>query len=281
MITLERIVAVKETIQDWRSTNQRIAFVATMGGLHAGHLRLVEEAQQLAAHVVVSIFINPLQFEAGSDIDTYPRTLTADQDKLEQLGVDLLFVPTENEMYPNGQNETVKIITPTLSEILCGEFRTGFFTGVATVVNKLFNIIQPDFALFGEKDYQQLLVIKQMVRDLNIPIEIVGVKTVRDPDGLAMSSRNQYLSESERDQATDLNQMLHKIKLSMEEGKLSYRDIEKIAMQELLESQFKPEYVSIRNAENLEEAIPQTPHIRVLAAAWVGKTRLIDNLEIC
>lgn len=280
MITLETITAVKETIQGWRSTNQRIAFVATMGGLHAGHLRLVEEAQRLAAHVVVSIFVNPLQFEEGSDIDQYPRTLKADQDKLEQQGVDLLFVPTESEMYPSGQNETIKIITPNLSEILCGEFRPGFFTGVATVVNKLFNIMQPDFALFGEKDYQQLLVIKQMVRDLNIPIQIVGVKTVRELDGLAMSSRNQYLSESERDQATGLNQMLHKIKLSMDEGKLSYRDIEKIAMQELSESQFKPEYVSIRNAEDLNEATPETPHVRVLAATWVGKTRLIDNLEI-
>jgi len=267
-------------VRSWRGRQERIAFVPTMGNLHAGHMKLVRHARATAGRVVVSIFVNPMQFGPDEDYDTYPRTLEADAAALRQADADLLFVPAVDEIYPGEMKNTTRVVVPGLSDILCGAFRPGFFTGVATVVTRLFNLVQPDVAVFGEKDYQQLVLIRRMARELCLPVQIEGVATEREPDGLAMSSRNGYLSPSERATASILYRTLTAVKASVEGGAADYPGIEHTAMATLTRAGFRPDYVSIRRATDLGEPVPGDTALRVLAAAWLGSARLIDNLEI-
>ncbi len=267
---------LRKAIADWRLTGKRLAFVPTMGNLHAGHLQLVSEARQKADHVVVSIFVNPTQFGAGEDFETYPRTERKDQEKLEAAGADLLFLPSVSEMYASDAKTIVSVAG--LSELHCGASRPGHFNGVATVVCKLFNLVQPDIALFGLKDFQQLAVIRTMVRDLNFPVEIVGVDTVREPSGLAMSSRNGYLSSEEIKAAPKLYESLCVARDAVLAGKQPYADIEIRAILSLQEVGFQPDYFSICRSSDLKKAETGDKDLVILAAAKLGSTRLIDNV---
>ncbi|WP_455216900.1 pantoate--beta-alanine ligase [Kaarinaea lacus] len=286
MRVVSTIAEIREVVRQWREVGETIGFVPTMGNLHEGHLRLVEEAHERADHVVVSIFVNPMQFTDasgnGGDFERYPRTLEADQKKLSALGikVDIVFAPSVKEVYPDGFENETRVEVPGLSDILCGAFRPGHFTGVATVVAKLFNMVQPHVAIFGEKDFQQLLVIRRMVSDLCFPVEIVGMPTVREHDRLAMSSRNQYLDKEERDKAALLNQLLVRTRHRIQKGSKNYQELEEIAFSELEESGFKPEYFTVRNAHDLQPASSGDKDLVILAAAWLGKARLIDNIRV-
>ena len=258
----------------------KIAFVPTMGNLHAGHISLMEQASGLAEHVVASIFINPTQFNNPDDLAAYPVTIEEDCTLLEAAGVTLVFLPTVAEMYPLGLQQGVRVEVPGLSDVLCGEFRPGHFTGVATVVTRLFNMVQPDIAVFGEKDFQQLLVIRRMVRDLAMPIEIVGGKTMRESNGLAMSSRNGYLTQAERDQAGVLYQTLLEFKNQWLSGERECLKLEQQAKTALQQAGFRPEYCTIRRCDDL--AAPETGDQQwvILAAAYLGSARLIDNVLV-
>lgn len=278
MKTLTSIAALQEALQHPSIDGLRIGFVPTMGNLHDGHLSLVEQAQQLADIVVVSIFVNPLQFGANEDLDKYPRTLVADQEKLAAAGVDFLFAPTVDEIYPNGQATQTQVCVPVLTSKHCGSSRPGHFDGVSTVVNKLFNIVQPDVAVFGQKDFQQLAVIRKMVEDLCIPVEIVGVPTHRAEDGLALSSRNQYLSVTERNTAPLLYRTLINSQIAVLEGKLSFQEITDNAVKNLESAGFVVDYLNICDAKTLDTPTQKTQSIAILAAALLGKTRLIDNV---
>jgi pantoate--beta-alanine ligase len=276
--TISTIPELRAQISEWRSNKQSIALVPTMGNLHAGHLSLVEQALSVAERVVVSIFVNPLQFGVGEDYQTYPRTFEADCEKLEQIGTDLLFTPSVTDIYPAGMEATSYVTVPGLSNVLCGASRPGHFRGVATVVNILFNIVQPDKALFGQKDYQQLVIIKRMVADLFMPIEIIGVPIVREADGLAMSSRNQYLSNAEqRAIAPRLFETIDNIRIQIQSGERNYTLLENEAMQRLADAGFKPDYVAVRQAQTLDLPTAADKDLVILAAAWLGKARLIDN----
>jgi len=254
-----------------------IAFVPTMGNLHEGHLDLVRIARQRSQCVVVSIFVNPLQFGAHEDFGKYPRTLQADCDKLEGMA-DVVFTPTEHELYPQPQQVTVE---PPLADELCGAFRPGHFRGVATVVLKLLNIVQPQVAVFGKKDYQQLYVVRQVAAQLNLPVEIVGGETVRAPDGLALSSRNQYLSVAERTEATFLYQMLASMRQAMLEGATDFAKLERQAAEALTARGWQVDYVAVRAQSTLLQPESGERGLVILAAARLGNTRLIDNLEVC
>jgi pantoate--beta-alanine ligase len=280
MRTLASVEDVRKTIADWRLADERIAFVPTMGDLHQGHLALVRHALTRAPHVVVSIFVNPTQFGPGEDFDAYPRTLESDQEKLQRQGVELLFAPSVETLYPGGTEETTRVDVPQVSRGLCDDFRPGHFAGVATVVARLFNLVQPDVAVFGEKDYQQLAVIRRMVQDLCWPIDIDGVPTVREADGLAMSSRNRYLSAEERKLAPVLYQTLCEVAEQARVGQQSCRALERQAMKKLEVAGFNPGYVDIRHAETLRLVETGELPARVLAAARLGKARLIDNVSI-
>jgi len=280
METVNTIHKLRSLIDEWRRQGERIAFVPTMGNLHAGHLQLVDVARQHGSRVLASIFVNPLQFVPGTDYENYPRTLVQDSEQLQAHGVTALFAPSVEEMYGQQGQSVTTVTVAGLSEILCGEFRPGHFAGVTTVVAKLFNLVQPQVAVFGEKDFQQLVVIRQMVRDLCFPVEIVGVPTVREDGGLAMSSRNQYLSSDERALASLLYQTSKHARQEVLEGGEPFSTIEARAMESLQRAGFRPEYVSIRQAPDLQPGQPDSTHLRVLAAAWLGQARLIDNLEI-
>lgn len=279
MIVVSTIVALREQVARRRQAGQRIAFVPTMGNLHAGHLRLMSEARRHASAVVASIFVNPLQFGANEDFDAYPRTPAEDHSALESAAVDLLFTPTEHEMYPGGAARMTTVEVPELGDMLCGSFRPGHFRGVATVVNRLFNLVQPDVAIFGKKDYQQLAVIRQMVGDLGMPVQIVGVETVREGDGLALSSRNQYLTGPERALAPSLYATLVDVGDRVNAG-AALATVEHRATEALRAAGFRPDYVSIRRQSDLTVPATADQDLVVLAAAWLGRTRLIDNLEI-
>ena len=255
-----------------------VVLVPTMGNLHAGHLALVEEAKRHGACTVASLFVNRLQFEPGGDFDRYPRTLADDCAKLERAGCHVAFAPEEKELYPEPQE--ILLQPPKLAEQLCGDFRPGHFQGVVTVVAKLFNIVAPHTAIFGRKDYQQLAVIRALVRQLNYPIAIVGVETVREPDGLALSSRNGYLSSGERTEAVRLNRNLRRIKEKIEAGERDFGALCSFAIKDLTDAGWKVDYVAVRHQRGLALPGPADRDLVVLAAAWLGKTRLIDNLEI-
>ena len=255
-----------------------IAFVPTMGNLHEGHLDLVCIARQHGTCVVVSIFVNPLQFGANEDLSRYPRTLTQDCEKLEQCGVDVVFTPTEHELYPQPQQVTVE---PPLADELCGAFRPGHFRGVATVVLKLLNIVQPQVAVFGKKDYQQLYVVRQVAVQLNLRVEIIGGETVRAPDGLALSSRNQYLSIAERTESGFLYQTLAGMRQALLDGEAGYTKMEQQASEVLTTRGWQVDYVAVRAQSTLKHPEGGERDLVILAAARLGQTRLIDNLEVC
>lgn len=276
MQIVKTVADVRQTINAWRTQKQRIAFVPTMGNLHIGHLKLVEAAKHQADKVVVSIFVNPTQFGIGEDFAAYPRTEQDDQHKLVEAQADLLFLPDVSEIYPDG-NQTV-VSVKALANIYCGASRPGHFDGVATVVNKFFNIVQPDEAFLGQKDYQQLLVIKAMVKDLHIPVKIQSVSTMRESDGLAMSSRNGYLTSEERMLAPKLYQALSVAKDEILIGKLSFDAIENKAIDWLKNVGFNPDYFTVCNAGNLLPAQSGQQNLVILAAAKLGRTRLIDNI---
>jgi pantoate--beta-alanine ligase len=282
MEQVQRVDPLREILSQVRKENKKIALVPTMGNLHEGHLSLVKQVQECADYVVASIFVNPTQFVEGEDFGSYPRTLESDLAKLDNLNVDLVFMPDMNEIYPEGNlegnNVTAEAAIPELYTTYCGEFRPGHFKGVATIVTKLFNIVQPDLAIFGKKDYQQLLVIRSLVENLNLPIEILGSSTMREDDGLAMSSRNQYLTETERQQAPLLYKCISQIALAIKNGESNYEKLEKEAISSLKEEGFKPEYLNICDAETLKSPINQK--LVIMAAAWLGKARLIDNVAV-
>lgn len=256
---------------------QSIAFVPTMGNLHDGHLQLARTARGRGACVVASIFVNRLQFAPHEDFDTYPRTFEADCAKLAACGVDVVFAPDERELYPQQQGFFIE--TPELGNQLEGEFRPGFFRGVATVVMKLFNIVRPDVAIFGKKDYQQLMIVRAMARQMNLPIDIVGDETARAADGLALSSRNGYLSQAERAEAPRLHQTLLWVKSQTLTGMPDFAAIEAKAMKNLEQNQWRTDYIAVRKQSDLQSPRLSDCELVVLAAARLGTTRLIDNLE--
>jgi pantoate--beta-alanine ligase len=280
MQTARTGTALREQLQHWREPDSHIAFVPTMGNLHEGHLQLVRHAMAVAGRVVVSIFVNPMQFGPQEDFAQYPRTLEADQAALMDVGADLLFLPDVDELYPQGVGQTTVVEVPALNALLEGAYRPTHFNGVSTVVAKLLNQVQPDIAVFGEKDYQQLLLIRRMVADLCMPIRIDSVATVREPDGLAMSSRNRYLSAADRMIALQLYQTLLDVQGTVLAGERDFHGIEQAALRQLAEAGFAPDYVSIRRALDLVEPGAGDSELVVLAAAAVGRTRLIDNIRI-
>lgn len=280
MQVIRGIRDMQSQAMSWRAAGRRIAFVPTMGNLHDGHLGLVREATRQADRVVVSIFVNPLQFDDAGDYQHYPRTLAQDLQQLEELDVAAVFTPSEQEMYPDGREQITRVEVPGISEQLEGACRPGHFTGVATVVTKLLQTVLPDLALFGEKDYQQLLVIRKLVADLNIPVTIQGLPTRREVDGLAMSSRNSRLTPPERRQASGLYAVLTWTVEQLRKGTSDREQLEAEARRRLEAAGFAPEYVSIRDAASLEPAEPASSDRIVLAAARLGETRLIDNLRV-
>jgi len=262
-----------------RLANEKtIAFVPTMGNLHEGHVELVRIAREKGGCVVVSIFVNPIQFGPNEDFDKYPRTLDADCAKLQGLA-DVVFAPSVEEMYP--EKQTMFVEPPPIAKELCGEFRPGHFMGVATVVLKLFNLVQPQIAIFGKKDYQQLAIIRQMVIQFNLPIEIVGAETSRAADGLALSSRNQYLSAEERTEAAFLSQILRAVAVSLKNGAVEYAAMEREAGSALAKHGWQVEYIAVRRQADLGVPAKGERNLVILVAARLGKTRLIDNFEVC
>lgn len=274
MRVIHSVVELREALRD----NTAISFVPTMGNLHAGHLSLIERAAALGRPVVASIFVNRLQFAPHEDFDQYPRTLTRDCELLQSAGCNFVFAPNESELYPQPQEYRLQP-PPTVADILEGHFRPGFFTGVCTVVLKLFNIVRPRVAVFGKKDYQQLLVIRGMVQQCALPIEVVGADTVRESTGLAMSSRNGYLSNDQRIEATHLYEELVKVAAAVRAGDKNYSSLESAASKALTGRGWNPEYIAVRRRVDLGEPATESPLV-VVAAARLGATRLIDNIEI-
>lgn len=280
MQTASTTESLREQLADWRQAGDHIALVPTMGNLHKGHLSLVETARRHAERVVVSVFVNPTQFGEGEDFDRYPRTLERDKRRLDRKNTDLLFVPDVETMYPFGVDNATSVTVPVLTDELCGSSRPGHFDAVTSIVSRLFALVQPDVAVFGEKDYQQLTVIRHLVHDLSLPIEIVACPTVREDDGLAMSSRNQYLTAEQRAIAPGLYETLKGIAGDLEAGKKNYEELEKAAAKDLEKLGFNTDYVSVRRAENLGEPDRDTDELVILAAANLGDVRLIDNVAV-
>ena len=280
MDEVARIQPLRERVSEWRRQKLRIALVPTMGNLHEGHIRLVQQAREVADRVIVSIFVNPMQFGPKEDFAAYPRTPVEDRRLLVQAPTELLFQPEVDEIYPDGHQHSTVVDVPDLSGILCGAFRPGHFAGVATVVAKLFNIVQPDIALFGEKDYQQLRIIRRLVGDLCMPIEVRGMPTARAADGLALSSRNRYLTPEERQVAPRLFAALEAARREIESGATQYERIEQSGMQSLIDAGFRPDYFAVRQAHDLQPVQDPAAEIRILAAARLSRARLIDNVKV-
>ena len=280
MFTITGVSELRDQVAAWRAQHQRIAFVPTMGNLHAGHLALVKRARELGDRVIVSIFVNPTQFAPGEDYATYPRTPQADSERLALQQVDLLFMPDVDSVYPDGARPATAYPVPMVGHGLEDDFRPGFFAGVVTVVRRLFELVTPDVAVFGEKDYQQLAVVRAMVRELHLPIEIASVATVREADGLALSSRNQYLSAEERAGAPLLYRTLCEVAERIRQGHVVYDELEQAAMQKLTEGGFIPDYVCVRHVDSLRPVVAGERNCVVLAAARLGKARLIDNVIV-
>ena len=280
MRTFSSNAQLQTAIRVFRQQGQKIGFVPTMGNLHEGHLDLVRRARVLCDVVVVSIFVNPLQFGANEDLDGYPRTMAADKEKLFSEGVEVLYAPGVEEIYPEGMEAQTQVRVPELGETLCGSSRPGHFDGVTTVVSKLFNIVQPDVAVFGEKDFQQLSIVRKMVCDLCIPVQIIGVATTRDEDGLAKSSRNGYLSLEQRRIAPTIHQTLNSCREAIACGFDNFLQLESHARMKLLQAGFEPDYFAIRDARTLRAVTEDTEEIAILAAARLGPTRLIDNVRL-
>ena len=280
MQTVNTQEALRAKLKQWRADGERIAFVPTMGNLHQGHLTLVEEAHKHADRVVVSIFVNPMQFNNPEDLANYPRTLEQDESALQSVDTDLLFTPKVELIYPRGLDEQTFVEVPGLSQRLEGELRPGHFRGVSTIVCKLFNLVQPDIACFGEKDFQQLAIIRQMVADLCMDIEIIGVPTVREQSGLAMSSRNGLLSAQQRAQAPAIYQLLMDFKQQLQTGERDFAALVKQGTEQLNKQGFNTDSIDFIDADSLNPISGKTRNIVILLAAFLGQTRLIDNLVI-
>ena len=275
--TVRTIASLQENLHGWRAHEETVALVPTMGNLHAGHLSLVELARTLADRVVVSIFVNPTQFGPGEDFAAYPRTLDQDRRLLTRANVDILFAPPVEAIYPQRERAGTVVSVPELSQVLCGEFRPGHFDGVASVVTRLFNLVQPDIAVFGQKDYQQLLVIRRLQADLHLTVRVVAGPTLREPDGLALSSRNQYLDADGRARAPALHLALANCAERLRRGDRAFGALEKRGQAELVSAGFFPDYFSIRNAADLSLPNPASRNLVVMAAGHLGRARLIDN----
>ena len=295
MQIIHTVVELRAILKSQANLGQTIGFVPTMGNLHAGHIHLVDLAKKHADFVVVSIFVNPLQFSPSEDLSAYPRTLEADYEKLKTAGCDMVFVPSVTEIYPNfvndNLNQSMTIDPPPIANVLCGATRLKHFAGVATVVMKLFNMVfynttQPNIAVFGKKDFQQLFIIKQMVAQFNLPIDIIAGDTVREANGLALSSRNGYLNDIQRASASQLNRALQSIVLKIKQGDANFEQLEIAATTTLIQQGWEVDYISIRSSTTLQTATAQDKDLVVLGAAKIinktgGKTRLIDNIEFC
>lgn len=279
MQLVDTVSAMHRVSADWRAAGERICLVPTMGNLHAGHLRLVERAQALGSRVVVSIFVNPLQFGPSEDYAAYPRTVDADRMRLQTQAVDALFMPSVPEIYPRPLDRMTRVEVPEVSDILCGATRPGHFTGVATVVCKLFNIVGPHVAVFGEKDFQQLFIIRRLVADLGLPIDIEGVPTEREADGLAMSSRNAYLSAEERRRAPELYRVLTALRAALAAGD-DFEPLHEQGLARLRRAGFEPEYLELRRAADLAPVRRHEGDTVLFAAARLGSARLIDNVQL-
>ena len=279
MMTVTTIAEVREHVARWHAAGERVVFVPTMGNLHAGHVSLIEAARNHGDRFVASIFVNPMQFGPERGLRALPAHAARRREDAAEAGCDLMFMPEVGEIYPNGAAHATRIEVPGISNILCGEFRPGHFEGVATVVAKLFHIVDPDVAIFGEKDFQQLTVIRRMVADLCLRVEIVGAPTVRESDGLAMSSRNQYLDEQQRARAPTIYRQLQQAVAALRSGVRDYARIESAGRAALDGAGFRTDYFSVRDARSLAPAQPDTRHFVVLTAARLGKARLIDNLQ--
>ncbi|PXF30148.1 pantoate--beta-alanine ligase [Pokkaliibacter plantistimulans] len=280
MLVLPTIAELRQQLHVERMRTHKIAFVPTMGNLHDGHISLIHKAREEADVVVASIFVNPLQFGANEDLERYPRTFAEDSAKLEESGCDYLFAPSVEEMYPQGLTSQTIVDVPRLSSLHCGASRPGHFRGVATVVAKLFGIVQPDVAIFGLKDFQQLAVIRQMVNDLCLPVTILGAEIARAESGLALSSRNGYLTSGELQTAPLLYQTLQGIEQRITAGEVDFRQLEAEAKQQLNELGLEPDYFNICNQATLELAESDDKQLVILAASYLGKARLIDNIRI-
>ncbi len=280
--TVTTAVAARERLAAWRRAGQTVALVPTMGNLHGGHLSLARLARRIADRVVMSIFVNRTQFGDGEDFETYPRTLDEDRAQLEGVGaVDLLFVPEEREIYPFGTAEAVRLMLPALARELCGESRPGHFDGVASVVCRLLNIVAPDALVLGRKDYQQRVLLERTIRDLHLPVRVVAGRTIREPDGLAMSSRNRYLTEAQRSLAPRLHALLAEAAAALRAGTHDAATVARETTARLAEAGFRPDYVDVRRAEDLARpAAGEEAPLVVLGAAWLGRARLIDNVEV-
>lgn len=279
MHIVHTVAQVREIVRGWRQSGQTVGFVPTMGNLHDGHISLINRAQQHSDRVVASIFVNPTQFGPNEDFDRYPRTLDADSQALDAVGTDLLFAPSVDAMYPLGQNQTW-VDVDGLGNYLCGASREGHFRGVTTVVSRLFNIVQPDVAVFGEKDFQQLAILRRMTEELLFPIEIIGAPTSRESDGLARSSRNGFLSASERALAPQLYQNLEAIRSALEAGEQNFQQLAEQHSQQLNAAGFEVDYLTIANARTLAPAATNDTDLVVAVAAKIGSTRLIDNVTL-
>ena len=280
MDTVTTIAAVREHVHRWRREGLRIAFVPTMGNLHPGHVSLIEAARRHGERFIASIFVNPMQFGPNEDFAHYPRTPRADERMLADAGCSLMFMPDVAEIYPNGAERATRVEVPGVSRMLEGEFRPGHMEGVSTVVAKLFHIVEPDVAVFGEKDFQQLTVIRRMVADLCMPVKIVGAPTMRDADGVAMSSRNQYLTAAERARAPEIYKALQATAARVRAGDVDFAGIERAGFHALESAGFQPDYFSVRQAHDLTPAAADAQEFVILTAARIGKARLIDNVQV-
>ncbi|MFB4202440.1 pantoate--beta-alanine ligase [Arhodomonas sp. KWT2] len=280
MHIINNITELRAQVRAWRDAREEVGLVPTMGNLHGGHMTLVDEARERSDRVVVSIFVNPTQFGPEEDFDAYPRTLESDCEQLAGAGVDVVFAPTVEEMYPGGGGLSTVVDVPALSGILCGATRPGHFQGVATVVAKLLNVVAPDMAVFGRKDYQQLMVIRRMARDLNMPVQIVGAPVARESDGLAMSSRNVYLGKDERARAPALNRALRDAAARLAAGERDFAAIEAAGSEAIAEAGFRPDYFRIRRPGDLGDPTGSEEELIVLGAGWLGRARLIDNVAV-
>ncbi|MCU5771548.1 pantoate--beta-alanine ligase [Erwiniaceae bacterium BAC15a-03b] len=280
MLIIETLPMLRREIRRWRQDGKRIALVPTMGNLHDGHMTLVDEARERADIVVATIFVNPMQFERADDLARYPRTLQEDCEKLNRRGVDLVFSPSPGDIYPQGLDTQTFVEVPGLSSLLEGASRPGHFRGVSTVVSKLFNLVQPDLACFGEKDYQQLALIRKMVADMGYDIDIIGVPTVRAKDGLALSSRNGYLTADQRKQAPALSKVMNGMAQKLSDGERHVEQIIADAEAELTEKGFRPDGLAICDAVTLLPLNTESQRAVILMAAWLGNARLIDNQQV-
>lgn len=280
MKTLHTIAELRSALNQERAQGKRIGFVPTMGNLHEGHLQLIDQARASSDIIVSSIFVNPLQFGAGEDLDNYPRTLAEDQGKLTSRGCHYLFAPNDAEVYPNGREAQTQVEVPVISDLYCGASRPGHFRGVATVVAKLFGMVQPDVAVFGEKDFQQLMVIRRMTADLCLPVEIQGAPIARNEQGLALSSRNGYLSSQELETATVLSATLRDCAAAIQSGEQAFSQLEEAAQQKLEQAGFERDYYVVCRRSDLQPAGAEDKELVILAAARLGPARLIDNIQI-